>query len=67
MSDEKRECTVLDYGNKERGIFIKYAPIQFYDDANHSYTAEKAIVELESGRVVTVDPQCVVFEPKKND
>lgn len=64
MSDEKRECIVSDYEKSEKGIFIKYAPIQYYDDANQPYVAEKAIVELESGRVAVVDPQCIRFKPR---
>ena len=67
MSDDKRECIVSDYGKQEKGMFVKYAPIQFYDEANHPYTAEKAIVELDSGQVVTVDPQCVRFKPKNSN
>lgn len=61
MSGDQRKCIVSDYEKQEKGTFVKYAPIQFYDDGNHPYTAEKAIVELDSGRVVAVDPQCIRF------
>ncbi|WP_299202815.1 hypothetical protein [uncultured Amphritea sp.] len=61
MSEEKRKCQIEEYGVSKKGTFIKYAPIQYYDEANQSYIAEKAIVELDDGKVVTVDPQCIRF------
>lgn len=63
MSDEKRKCKVVDNGSEKIGTFIKYAPIEKFDEANHSYIAEKAIVELDDGRVVAVDPQSIRFKP----
>ncbi|MCX8895532.1 hypothetical protein [Vibrio parahaemolyticus] len=66
MSDERRECKVFDYGQTYKGTFVKYAAIEFRDDANQPYTAEKAIVELDNGKVVTVDPGQVRFRPKES-
>ena len=51
------------------GNFIKYAPyapIEYRDEVNHPYTAEKVIVELDNGRVVTVDPRQIRFTPEKS-
>ncbi len=61
MSDEKRKCIVTRYSREESGTFIKYAPCQFYDESNHIYIAEQAIVELDSGKVATVDPNQITF------
>lgn len=66
MSEEKRECVVVEYGDKKKGMFVKYAPIKFLDDANQPYTAEQAIVELDNGDVITVDPGCIKFRPKES-
>jgi hypothetical protein len=62
--EDRRECIVVNYDQRDKGVFVKYAPIEFRDDGNQPYVAEKAIVELDDGRVVTVDPGQVRFKPK---
>ncbi|AVI67721.1 hypothetical protein CKQ84_18715 [Shewanella sp. WE21] len=57
---------VVDYGGTYSGTFIKYAAIAYMDEGNHPYTAEKAIVELDNGRVVTVDPSQIRFKPEES-
>ncbi|KPM01898.1 hypothetical protein [Vibrio splendidus] len=64
MSNETRKCKVVAYGETKYGSFVKYAPIEYTDEGNHPYTAEKAIVELDDGSVVTVNPSQVRFPPK---
>ncbi|AVD59474.1 hypothetical protein [Morganella morganii] len=61
MSEEKRKCAVISIHDKPQGDFIKYAPIKMLDNANEPYTAEQAIVELDDGRVVVVDPSDIRF------
>lgn len=65
MPDERRECRVVAYGETKTGMFVKYAAIKFMDEGNHPYTAEQAIVELDNGTVVTVDPTQIRFRPKE--
>ncbi|WP_273799384.1 hypothetical protein [Proteus mirabilis] len=47
--------------DKPEGNFIKYAPIKMLDNANEPYVAEQAIVELDNGRVVEVNPSEIRF------
>lgn len=61
MSEEKRRCTVMSLHDKPEGNFIKYAPIKMLDNANEPYVAEQAIVELDNGRVVEINPSEIRF------
>lgn len=61
MSEESRRCVVSTFHNKPEGNFVKFAPVKFYDEGNNPYAAEQAIVELDDGRVVTVNPNEIRF------
>ncbi|WP_205955165.1 hypothetical protein [Pantoea stewartii] len=61
MSEEKRRCKVTGMHNSPEGDFVKFAPMKFYDDGNNPYAAEQAIVELDNGKVVAVDPNQIQF------
>ena len=61
MSEESRRCIVSSLHSKPEGSFVKFAPVKFYDDGNNPYTAEQAIVELDNGQVITVDPDGIRF------
>ncbi|WP_288476660.1 hypothetical protein [uncultured Pantoea sp.] len=61
MSDEKRRCEVTAFHRIKEGYFIKFAPIKFLDESNQPYVAEQAIVELDGGEVVTVNPNQIKF------
>ncbi len=59
---EKRRCRVGEnYGN-----FACYGSQPCYDDSNHMIGMQTlAVVELDDGRVVEVEPHKVVFPPAK--
>lgn len=61
MSEENRRCKVTAMGTVAEGTFIKFAPVAAYDEANQLHTPERAIVELDNGRVVTVNPDEIRF------
>ncbi|CAH6324115.1 hypothetical protein ACVGWB_15720 [Enterobacter mori] len=61
MAEEKRRVKVTGLYDKPEGTFIKFAPMKFYDDANQLHTAEQAIVELDNGRVINVEPSSIQF------
>lgn len=61
MSEETRRCKVVTLHDKPEGTFVKFAPVQFYDEGNNPYAAEQAIVELDNGRVITVNPDGIQF------
>lgn len=61
MSEETRRCKVLSRHDKPEGTFIKFAPVRFYDEGNNPYAAEQAIVELDNGKVLSVNPDEIHF------
>ncbi|EPU3949656.1 hypothetical protein FMJ28_28310 [Klebsiella michiganensis] len=61
MSEEIRRVILSNTHDKKEGTFIKYAPIEVYDDSGQMRTAEKAIVETDDGKVYTVDPSKIQF------
>ncbi|WP_077174080.1 hypothetical protein [Yersinia proxima] len=61
MSEEKRRCILLNTHDKKEGTFIKYAPVEVYDESGQMRTPEKAIVEADDGKVYTVDPSNIQF------
>jgi len=63
MPEEGRRCEIVRGASIQQGTFIKYAPIEIRDDENRLCVVEKAIVELDNGDVVTVNPSAIRFEP----
>lgn len=61
MSEETRRCKIVSMHNHPEGTFIKFAPVKFYDEGNNPYAAEQAIVEMDNGKVVTVNPGEIQF------
>lgn len=61
MEDGKRRCSFPMHGTKEEGTFVKFAPVETYDDSNQLHTPEKAIIERDNGQVVVLDPQKIAF------
>lgn len=61
MSEENRRCKIVGRHDKPEGVFVKFAPVKFYDEGNNPYAAEQAIVELDNGRVMTVNPDEIQF------
>lgn len=61
MSEEIRRCKVIGSYGEPEGTFIKYAPIEVYDESGQLRTPEKAIVELDNGKVMTVNPTAIQF------
>lgn len=61
MSDEQRRVVVTGLYDKPEGTFVKFAQMKFYDDSNQLHTAEQAIIELDDGRVINVEPSSIRF------
>ncbi|WP_064546085.1 hypothetical protein [Kluyvera georgiana] len=61
MSEKTRRCRIVDAYEQEEGTFIKFAPIRFFDESNHPYVCEQALVEMDNGKVVTVNPGLIHF------
>ncbi|AID99695.1 MULTISPECIES: hypothetical protein [Klebsiella] len=61
MSEEIRRVILTNTYDKKEGTFIKYAPIETYDESGQMRTPEKAIVETDDGKVYTVDPSKIQF------
>lgn len=61
MSDP-RPCSVyFGHGDKQTGMFIQYGTRVIYDEGNNPIQVSSAIVEMDSGRVVEVEPSTVIF------
>lgn len=61
MSQENRRCIVIGRHGEPEGTFIKFAPIETYDESGQMRTPEKAIVELDNGEVITISPAGIKF------
>ncbi|MFK3762473.1 hypothetical protein [Serratia ureilytica] len=61
MSQDNRRCIVHGAYGEPEGTFIKYAPVETYDESGQMRTPEKAIVELDSGEVITINPNKIKF------
>ncbi|KEA54659.1 hypothetical protein DT73_00405 [Mangrovibacter sp. MFB070] len=61
MANEPRRCIIESMYEKPEGNFVQYAPIEVYDDSGQMHTPVKAIVELDDGKVLTVDPKSIRF------
>lgn len=61
MSEENRRCILLNSHDEKEYTFVKYAPVEVYDESGHMRTPEKAIIEAEDGKVHTVNPSSIQF------
>ena len=57
--EETRKCEVE--GFHEKGNFIKYGKMVKTDEGNNYFQSDSAIVELDSGRVIEVEPSRIKF------
>lgn len=61
---EARRCEVLptnEWGKPEQGDFIQYGNQIWYDEGNNGHPRLMAVVELDSGEVVEVEPKRLRF------
>ena len=58
---ETRKCTVRWSHKTEEGNFVQYGTRIIYDDGNNPLQKSSAIVEMEDGQVVEVDPSQIKF------
>lgn len=60
---EPRKCKVvsLSGGTAEVGNFIQYGNQIWYDEGNNGHPRVIAVVELDSGEVVEVEPKRIRF------
>lgn len=61
--DKKRRCVIKDRDLLIKGFFVKYGKAERYDDASNPYTIDVAIVECDDGKVMTVNPNLIIFKP----
>ncbi|MDT7074209.1 hypothetical protein [Citrobacter amalonaticus] len=61
MSEETRRCKIVSMHDHPEGTFIKFAPVKFYDEGNNPHVGEQAIVEMDNGKVITVNPGEIQF------
>lgn len=57
--EETRKCEVE--GFHEKGNFVKYGKMVKTDEGNNYFQSDSAIVELDSGRVIEVEPSRIKF------
>jgi len=58
---ETRRCTVRLSHEKKEGNFVQYGTKIIYDEGNNPLQASSAIVEMDDGSVVEVEPSRIVF------
>ncbi len=57
--EETRRCEVK--GFHEKGNFVKFGQMVITDEGNNYFQRECAIVELDSGQVIEVEPSWIKF------
>ena len=58
---EPRRCEVKYSYETKQGNFIQFGNSIYFDDGNNPHPKTVAIVELDGGQVVQVDPYMVRF------
>lgn len=58
---EPRRCEVKYSHEKKQGNFFQFGSSIYFDDGNNPHPKTIAIVELDGGQVVEVDPCMVRF------
>ncbi|EIV8497388.1 hypothetical protein M2G36_22145 [Vibrio vulnificus] len=63
MSDQRRKCLVKlnSYDQPSQGYFETFGNQERRDEANNPYVITVAIVELDDGRVVSVEPTNIKY------
>jgi hypothetical protein len=66
---ETRECIVHggEHGEPKRGWFHQFGTSYYSDGAGDQHDRTVAIVEMEDGRVIEVEPSQVRFVPTKRN
>lgn len=58
---ESRRCQVKDYHETKQGNFIQFGIGVYHDEGNNPHQKTIAIVELDGGQVIEVDPGMIKF------
>lgn len=58
---ESRKCEVVIDGDAYYGDFIQFGSHVIYDESNRMHDVTRAIVELDNGQVVLVEPNKIRF------